>query len=339
MLTRVAFNPRELTAAASLNHVILGDQIPEVRGWLAQDACSRDALLALAASHGLTSVRQSHLADDLAAATEFSDATTVDSAVATLRAFGKRLGSLTATLRHPATAPQQADSAARRGFLEHWLTIDSIWLAGGLLAGRCGAHILDGLKGVASRMAYPCHIGVLQKPERAPLAGAARSGAPATACEAVVVADLGHTSIKTAVAQPTLWPIGTHPTPASPSADELEDVVAAAILPAIEAANCGGPVRVVVSVASFVQDGPPVNDGQGIYGCLVPPTPSHLRRIEAATGLSVDLRYMHDGTGAASAAPAANSATITVGTWLGVGFRTPESPQPLNIRQRRGLTP
>jgi hypothetical protein len=161
-----------------------------------------------------------------------------------------------------------------------------------------------------------------------------------------VVADLGHTTIKTAVAQwhaatlASLRPIGTLPAPTSASADELEDAVAAALIPAVKAAAAarGDQLRLVVSVASFVQDGPPVDDGQGIYGCLARRTPALLRRLEAATGVGADLHYLHDGTAAASASGAVNSATITVGTWLGVGFVPPESPhlpgigQPLHAR-------
>ena len=333
-MTYTAFDPGELTAEASLNHVILGSMAePEARDRLAQDACSRNALHALATDHGLTSVRHSHLADDLADASASGDATTAHRAVVTLRTFGTRLGALIATLRDPATAVGQGKSAVRRGFLEHWLTIDSIWLAGGLLAGRCGPHILSGVNSVANDIAHPCPVGVLQQPELAPLIGAARSGKPAAASEAVVVADLGHTSIKAAVAQwhagtlASLGPFSTHPTPASASADELENAFAVALIPAVKAAAAarGDQMRVIVSVASFVQDGLPVDDGQGIYGCLARRTGVLLRRLEAATGVRADLRYLHDGTAAASASAATNSATVTVGTWLGVGFLPAES--------------
>jgi len=339
-MTDTAFSPRELTAEASLNHVVLGSVAePGLRGRLAQDACSRNALHALATEQGLTSVRPGHLADDLAAAVASGDASTAHRAVATLRTFGVRLGALIATLRDPATAARQANSAARRGFLDHWLTIDSICLAGGLLAGTCGPHVVSGVNSVANLGACPCHVGVLQHPELAPLIGAARSAKTTTVSETVVVADLGHTSIKTALGQTSPQPIGSHPAPAtSASADELEDVVAAALIPAVEAAAAASRdlVRLVVSVASFVQDGLPVDDGQGMYGCLASHTPALLRRIQAAIGVTVDLRYLHDGTAAASAAPTANSATITVGTWLGVGFLPPESPHPPDIRQRHG---
>jgi len=337
------YEPRELTGAASLNHVVLGSiDMPEVQGWLAQDACSRGALQTLATDIGLSGLRPGHLADDLAAALSSGDPNSAQLASATLHTFGRRLGALIATLRDPATPARQADSPYRRSFLVHWLTVDSIWLAGGLLAGPCGPRIINALNSVASLAPHPCHVGILQQPELAPLIGAARQANPATVREAVAVADLGHSRIKTAVAErhagtlAGLRRLATYGAPTSASADEVEGAVAAALIPAVEEATASGAahVRLVISVASFIQNGLPADDGQGIYGSLARRTQALLHRIEVATGVTVDLRYLHDGTAAASASTTANSATITAGTWLGVGFLTTAGPPLLNIDQR-----
>lgn len=282
-MTTTAFDPGELAAVrASLNHVAVGSTAgPDVRGRLAQDVCSRNALHTPASG----------------------DAATAHSAEAALRTFGKWLGALIATLRNPATAAEQADSTAGRGFLEHWLTIDSIWLAGGLLAGPGGQRILDGVHSLANDMEHPCQVGVLLQPELAPL-------------------------------------IGAHPAPASAPADEVRDAVAAALIPGVKAAAVGRRhVFLIVSVASSVQDGLPVDDGQGIRGSLAHHPPAVVRRIEAATIVIADLRYVHDGTAAAFAPPTANSATITVAMWPGVGFLPSGSPCALDILQRKGGTP
>jgi hypothetical protein len=50
-----SFDPLGLTAEASLNQVVIGDcGCPEVAGMRAGQACSRDAMLALATERGLT---------------------------------------------------------------------------------------------------------------------------------------------------------------------------------------------------------------------------------------------------------------------------------------------
>ncbi|MEU8004200.1 hypothetical protein AB0B66_23850 [Catellatospora sp. NPDC049111] len=351
-MTDAAFHPQQLTAnAASLNHVILGPLgAPAVNGRLAQDACSRDALLVLASEHALNNLRKDHLSDDIGSALAAADSVTAARAAATLHSFGLHLGNLIATLRDPATAALHANSSAYRAFFEHWLSVDSVWLAGGLLVGACGPLVLAAVREVVGIAAQPCPVGLLYHPHLAPLVGAARHIRPDATGEAVIVADLGQTRIKTAVAEihettlTGLRHISVHPAPRSDDADEVEDAVAAALTSAIDSASTfQARVRVIVSVASFVADGLPANDGQGVYGSLAHRTAAVTRRIEAATGVTVRLRYMHDGTAAASAAITPNSATITVGTWLGVGFQPRRAASLLHVRQplatRKAATP
>lgn len=137
------FDLLALTAEASLNQVVIGDfGCPEVAGMPAGQVCSRQAMLALATEHGLAGLTPGTLSDGIAAAAATAAANRA--AAAALMAYGRRLGALIATLRDPGTPGAQARTPARRACLSHWLTVDSIWLAGGLLAGSCGPVILAG---------------------------------------------------------------------------------------------------------------------------------------------------------------------------------------------------
>lgn len=330
------FDPQRLTTDASLNHVVLGSfGIPNAEGQLAEDVCSRDALQALAGDLGLVNLRRERLADDLASALADNDAQTAQAAATALRTYGLRLGALITTLRDPRTSTWQAGTTAQRAFLDHWLTIDSIWLAGGLLSHACGGLILDGVRAMAARAPRPCRVALTPHPALAALLGAARRTRTECPDQAIAVADLGHTFIKTAAAQCSghrltrFRLLDRQPAPVTRSGTDVEKAVTATLSSLVRTAagSKARKVRLGVSIASFVANGEPVDDGQGTYGCLTGHTAEVLRRIKFDTGVSVDMELVHDGTAAASAVTAANSATITVGTWLGVGFQPAGGPQ------------
>jgi hypothetical protein len=329
-MASTVFDPQELTIDASLNHVIIGKVgFADIAGMQAQDVCSRDAFHALAADLGLGGLRPDQLSDDLATAVASTDAATAQAAATALRTYGLRLGALIATLRDPATADQQADTPARHAFLAHWLTIDSIWLAGGLFAGMCGQVILEGVRAGAAAAARPCPVTLTPYPTLAPLLGAARHAYDTAADEVIAVADLGHTSIKTAVAEHSamalrkLKLLNAHAAPPRRSRDDVEDAVSDALTTLVKRAAGAEHrrVRLVISVASFVTAGTPVDDGQGVYGCLANRSATLARRIAEDNGVDANLEFVHDGTAGASTASSPNSATITAGTWLGVGFQ------------------
>ena len=199
------FDPLNLDADASLNQVVIGAAGgPGVAGLRAGLACSRDALLALAAGHGLAGLPADRLADGLALAAADPATRAGRAAAATLAEFGRRLGALIATLRDPATPGKQGRTLVRRACLAYWLEVDSIWLGGGLLAGRCGPAIMAAaqaaVQAAASTAARPGRLSLTPQPALAPLLGAARHASAASSQEITVVADLGHTSIKTAIA-------------------------------------------------------------------------------------------------------------------------------------------
>ncbi len=330
------FDPLALTAYASLNRVVVGDfGDPEMAGKLAVQACSRNAMLALAAGCGLTALRPDRLADDIGAAAASSSAPVAEAATEALTAYGRRLGTLIATLRDPRTPGDQARSRGHHACLSYWLAVDSIWLGGGLMAGGCGPVIQAAAQQGAAAAARPCRVLLTPYPVIAPLLGAALHGPAEDAADVVAIADLGHSTIKTAVAErhaaavTRFWPLDVCPAPEGRPADEIEDALVGALGPAIKHAAHGAsrPVRVIVSVASFVSGGLPADDGRGSYSCLASRGASFRSRLSADSGADVSLEFVHDGTAAAQTAGAVNSATITAGTSLGCGFR-PAYPAP-----------
>jgi len=342
------FDPLNLDADASLNQVVIGTAGgPGVTGLRAGLTCSRDALLALASGYGLTGLRPDRLADGISAAAADPDSTAGRAAAAALSEYGRRLGALITTLRDPATPGKQGRTLVRRACLEYWLAVDSLWLGGGLLAGRCGPAILAAAQAGAAAAARPCRLALTPQPALAPLLGAARhappdrAGAAAGATGVTVVADLGHTSIKTAVAErdaAALTGLRLLESCAAPSGRppaEVHEAVAAALGRAVQRAAPGparpGPVRVIASVASYVHAGVPLDDGRGIYGTLAGQLAWLRGRIEAAAGADATVTFIHDGTAAAATAGALNSGTITVGTWLGGGFRPAHAPPLLDL--------
>jgi hypothetical protein len=329
------FDPLALTAEASLNQVVIGDfGCPEVAGMQAGQACSREAMLALATGRGVTGLRAGQLSDDIAAAAASTGAKRA--ATAALVTYGRRLGALIATLRDPRTPGEQARTPARHAYLSYWLTVDSIWLGGGLLAGPCGPVILAGAQAGAAAAPRPCRVALTPYPAIAPLLGAALRVPATGAGEVMAVADLGHTSIKAAVAERNamaltrFWLLGPCPAPSGRPADEVEDTVTQALARAVRHAaahpHSRRVLRVIVSVASYVSAGAPADDGRGIYGCLENRVTSVRSRLSAGTSTDVTLEFVHDGTAAAATAGSVKSATITAGTWLGSGFRPAQAP-------------
>jgi hypothetical protein len=335
------FDPLGLTAEASLNKVVIGDfGCPEVAGMRAWKACSREAMLSLATERGLTGLRPGKLSDGIAAAAASASTRAAQAATAVLETYGRRLGALIATLRDPRTPGEQGRTPARHAYLSSWLAVDSVWLAGGLLEGRCGPVILAGAQAGAAAARYPCRVALTPYPAIAPLLGAALRTPATAAGDMIAVADLGHTSIKTALAQrqaavlTKFRLLAACPAPSVRSADEIEDTVAGALARAarhVAAHPDTRQVRVIASVASYISAGAPADDGRGIYGCLANRVPSLRSRLSAGVGTDVTLEFVHDGTAAAATAGSINSATITAGTALGSGFRPAQAPPSLDL--------
>jgi hypothetical protein len=322
---------------SSLDDVLITSPVtPEVVGMEAGRACSRDAFYVLAEDCGLSGLQPDRLLDCLASAALSVNPHVAQSAVSALESFGRRLGAVIATLRDPRTPDEQGDTAARHAFLSYWLKVDSIWLAGGLLSGRCGETIMRVARARAALAKRPCCVEIVPHPAAASLIGAALS---ANGTDLIAVADLGHTSIRTAIPEHStdalkrIRPHDSFSAPASGSSQfDIEDIVTESLVKVVRdaAVTNSRPVVLSISVASYVLAGNPINNGRGIYGSLADSAASLRRRVSRESGTDVVLQFIHDGSAAALTAGSANSATITAGTWLGVGFRPSIPPSPLN---------
>lgn len=325
------FDPTQLSSDASLNQVVVADlaAVPEhLVGQRASDLCSRDALLALAAEAGTPGLPPDRLASELGAMACQGAHQERERATRVLRSFGSHLGALLATLRHPDTQVAQGNTPVRRGCFAHWLSVEGVWLAGGLMQPATSAPILEGPASVAASAARACPVGVLPHAPLAPLIGAARRANCTDGF--VVVADLGHTTIKTAVAVVRgrqLTDLSNLQSTAAPPREAPEEVaghVADALAAAWARAGRSPATEFIASVASYTEHGLPIDDGRSLYGGIGPDvarqTAARLERSDVA------VRFVHDGTAAANSVTSdARTATITAGTWLGVGFAP--SPQ------------
>ena len=327
------FHPQELTADASLNRVVISDLDDvgvNLAGRRAGDLCSRDGLLELARRREIAGVTSVGLADHLGALVSSGSRRSRVAAEQVLREFGTRLAALIATLLRPETAERQGDTPMRRAYLEHWQRIRQVWLAGGLLIPATSPPILAGARAALQAMAVGCDLDVAIQGPLAPLVGTARM---TTGARPALVADLGHTTMKTAfpvvekgrLTKPAIGPSVPAPggDPAAFDADQVERAVVSILAEAARGveAEPTESVEIVVSVAAYVARGQPANDRRGIYTKLGISPERVLAAVIDAAGRAATIRYVHDGTASAAATGHSGvSAVITVGSWLGIGF-------------------
>lgn len=330
---KAAFDPQELTADASLNRVVIADLDGVslgVAGRRAGELCSRDGLLELARRRGVGGVNSVGLADHMGALVSSGSRRSRTAAEQVLTEFGTRLAALIATLLRPETAERQGDTPTRRAYLEHWQRIRQVWLAGGLLIPTTSPPILAGARAALQAMVVGCDLDVATHGPLAPLLGAARM---TTGARPALVADLGHTTMKTAfpaVENGRLTKLAIGPSVPAPGGDpaafdavQLERAVISILAEAARSveAEPTQPVEIVVSVAAYVARGQPANDRRGIYTKLGASPERVLAAVRDAAGRAVTIRYVHDGTASAAATGHPGvSAVMTIGSWLGIGF-------------------
>ena len=321
------FDPRGLTGEASLQRVVIAPwpgAPSDIAGRPASEVCSRDALVGLMLdAPGLPAAEPERLADQLGELRSSADDTLREIAGGVLRAYGVRLGALLATLKSPRTPAEQGATAVRRAYLEHWLGMERVWLGGGLLVGGGAGDVLAGAQQLLSHAGMVLDVRVGRTPAVLPLLGAARMVERQDGRALVV--DAGHSSIKAAVAVVEdgalaaleLLPPSPAPLPCSP--DSAEAALVTALVTYADAVESRGHGPVVVSVASYLEDGAPVDDDRSIYGGI---TPDRVRDVvAAATGDEILVEFVHDGSASAlGIADPLPSAVVTAGTWLGIGF-------------------
>lgn len=320
------FDPLNLTEEASLNSL-------ELRGLPGADpACIGRHAFEMLSLHGLQRLA-AEVGDARMAAPD--EAMVVGwlgehpSRRAATRAFGRRLGHLIATLTVE-PGPGRSARGWRRAFLSHWLALERVWLAGGIVAGL-GSDLLEAVRAEAVRLGSHVQVEIAPHAGELALVGAARTWPAAWRCAAML--DCGHTAVKRAVAladEGGLRRLELLPACATaglddhPSPEALASFVADSVLSTLEAARAHGePDGLVrVSVASYVRGGQPISP-RGLYGRL--PVQRLVAEVQAGAGERFDVRMGHDGTLAAAGlpAPGASAGVIVVGTYLGSGFPPP----------------
>ena len=305
-----ALDPCRLDPVASLNRARLG-------GRDARDLLSAPALARLVAAAGLRpdGPLRPYLDRCLAGG--------VPAAAVVAEEFGSRLGRLLAALR---AGDRSVKPEWDPTWWDRWAGTTTVWLGGGLCAGRVGALVADR----AGALVGPgCRVAVAPDPADLALLGAAhlaaRTDGPA------LVLDFGHTLVKRAVAGysggrlASLRPLEAVPAPAEdteggPLAEAVAEIVAAAWA---DAGRPPGPV--VAAMAAYITDGQPVRVPLGTYTRLADVTadvPGWLAgRLRALVGADLPVALVHDGTAAAQAVPPdPHAAVVLLGSSIAVGY-------------------
>jgi hypothetical protein len=308
-----ALDPCRLDPVASLNRA-------RVDGRDGRDLLSAPALAALVASAGL------HPDGPLRPYLDRCLDEGVPAAAAVAEEFGGRLGRLLAALR---AGDRSVKPEWDAGWWDRWTGTTTVWLGGGLCAGRFGALVADR---AAALVGAGCRVAVAPEPADLALLGAARLAARPGG--SALVLDFGHTLVKRAAAEyaggrpVSLRRLAPAPAPAEDTeGGPLAEAVAATVAAAwADAGRPPGPV--VAAMAAYVKDGQPVRVPLGTYTRLAdvtPDVPGWLRaRLRDLVGADLPVALVHDGTAAAQAVPPdPHAAVILLGSSIAVGYPHP----------------
>jgi hypothetical protein len=301
----------------------------EIVGREARSLLSAAAVRELGAAHGLSLAREA-VADDLARACGSELPGRRQAAVAIMAETGHRLAWVLATLHAPGTATEQGWSPWRQDYLRHWATVGKVGVAGGLVAGPVGAAVVDATNIVLVGLGVPVSARLVPRPELAGVLGAARCAGVADGM--VVAVELGQSTAKSALVRMCRGEVSdlytsrrsevgfdlSVPVPAEQLETLLDDMLKTAAADAQEHS-----VRVdaiAFSVACYIAD----PAGRSVFSEMPDLRGAEwAARLRALFGHCLNLEILHDGTAAASSwtpSPGSVSATITLGTYLGVGF-------------------
>jgi hypothetical protein len=283
------------------------------------------------------------------------------------RAIAERLGR---NLGHVLLALKQGDEVNRQARAdwtaadwERWAGIRKVWLAGGIVSGRLGALIAQAAQGYLRQACAADQLEIAVDPHAnsVTILGAGRYLPPVVGC--ALCFDFGQTLVKRAYLHflggalnrveflPPLrvdWgETGVLNTPDPIRARPVLRFVVEAIAGALEHwADKAQPAApdVMLCVAAYVQGGRLL--GNGIYAQMSALAddlrPVLAQSVAHRTGHPVRVSLIHDGTAAAAVhAGERNSAIITVGTALGVGFPPADADglRPLQLDEHDGAEP
>ena len=257
--------------------------------------------------------------------------------------YGRFLAYLLLVLKRGETANRAARSEWGAAHWAWWGQIERVWLGGGLLRGALGKTAVFAAQQTIQSDDLP-HFTVHLSPHGAnlPLRGLATLASAGT--QAMLLADLGHTHIKQAVAfyeagqLARLEPLPSLPSGCDPNYYDQrnrESVLAHATHVADTLAalwqrgrSHGWPLdnQMAVSIACYLLNGQPPPGEYGCYGRIGLLTTNLAdwlaQLISERVGEPVRLLLRHDGTAAALAhgESGGKTAVITCGTALGIGF-------------------
>jgi hypothetical protein len=350
-------DPLNLTPAASLNRVRLvalpGIALPpHVAGVTAYELLSAPVIAGWVRQHagplGLTDLHDADtdvLLRGLDRSFSAPDPAIRAAAELVARRFGQHLGYLLLTLRRGDAESRAARPDWDASYWAHWAGVTTIHLGGGLVSGQLGPRLIQhAARTIAESGMSDCALRLAPWPAFLPLIGAARSIWTGDPDAMAVVCDFGQSRIKRACARyergvltnlrllPTLparWTSLTHgvePTPGQVErlADHLV-AIAADTLREVSTFGRGVAPIFTASIASYLHDGQPLARQGGPYSYLAALAPRLAdwlaARLTDQLGHPLAVTLLHDGTAAAlTYAVDANTAVITLGTALGIGF-------------------
>jgi hypothetical protein len=325
---------RRLRPDASLNRLVISDHVgapQEIVGREARTLLSAAAVRDLGAVNGL-SLAQCSVTDDLGRAYGSDVPGRRQAAVTVMAETGHRLAWALATLHAPGTAAEQGWSPWRQSYLRHWATVGEVGIAGGLVAGVVGGAVINATNSVLHRLGAPVSARLVPRPEAAGMLGAARCAGVADGT--VVAVDLGHSTAKSGLVRMCRGEVsdlhisrraevGLDPGPQVLPAEQLQtlldDVLGAAGADAHE--HAASVDAIAFSVACYMVD--PAAGSSAYVGMPDLRGAEWSAKLEALFGRCLKLEVLHDGTAAASSwtpSPGSVSATVTLGSYLGVGF-------------------
>jgi hypothetical protein len=349
----MSLDPQRITPSISLNRVQLIDLPglmidPEVKGQTGFGLVSATALTQLIRQHSdelqldpNMDDHALHLALDDCFASEQAIVRTAAERVG--RRIGRNMGYILLTLKRGDAVNRAARREWDDSYWTYWGKIKRVWLGGGLVSGRLGPAIKQHALAVLKEAGVSDYvISISPFASALPLVGAARLAPPG--CQTALVFDFGGTMIKYALAiyrnnqlttlhclpsQPTEWTkIEQALDDPTQQASHLFNRMISAITNAWHHAESIGllPVSpIMVSVAAYVRDGCPVAAQAGAYvqlGRITDNLQIELaRQVSRQLGETIAVTLIHDGTAAATTyAGMKDTAVITIGTALGIGF-------------------
>ena len=335
-------NPAQLTPAASLNRVVLPAR-GSSNSATAFELLSAEALGRLIRQQttdlGLT--MQENGTESLLPAFDNCLVSTVTprrrTAEAIAETFVLRMSNLISTLKCGSREARLARPEWDDSYWQAWNSMQVFGLGGGLLQGHLGRFVARRLPETLAESGVDVEIRLDSFAPLLPLIGAARAISQPGTC--AVVLDLGHTSVKRAVAYYStgmvtglqlMQPLATSTlTPGRTATDVDGRKVAEGLAETWRVASrLTGPglaSEMVCSIACYLFDGQPYPNSHGAYASLRDLSPNLAewlsREVSARLNRPVSVRLLHDGTAAASIyGGSRNTAVIMLGTALGVGF-------------------